>query len=196
VFFVSKDSSLNKAHVQHLEARLLSLAKSAKQCKIDNSQEPLPPTLSEAETADVESFLLDILGIFPLLGLGIFEKTETKKKPTQLLIIESKGIKASGYEDAKGFVVCQGSKGAGEATSSARQNTIQMRKDLLEQGVLVESGTQLVFTQDHVFTSPSLAACVVLGSSVNGRIEWRTPAGLTLKELQAQSTENGEATDV
>jgi hypothetical protein len=48
VFFVAKDDSLNKAHVQHLEARLLALAKLAKQCKIDNKQEPIPPTLAIA----------------------------------------------------------------------------------------------------------------------------------------------------
>ena len=41
VFFVAKDDSLNKAHVQHLEAELLRLAKEAKQCKLDNNQEPL-----------------------------------------------------------------------------------------------------------------------------------------------------------
>src|SRR6478609_6934671 len=74
VFFVSKDNSLNKAHVQHLESRLLQLAKAAKQCKIATTPGPLPPTLSEAETADVESYMLDMLSIFPLLGLGVFEK--------------------------------------------------------------------------------------------------------------------------
>jgi hypothetical protein len=108
VFFVSNDSSLNKAHVQHLESRLLQLAKAAKQCKIDNAQGSLPPTLSEAETADVESYLLDMLSIFPLLGLGVFEKTESPKKKANLVYIESKGIKAVGYEHAKGFVVNKG----------------------------------------------------------------------------------------
>ena len=110
MFFVAKDDSLNKAHVQFLEAQLLQLAKAAKQCNIDNNQVPQPPTLSEAETAFVESFLQDILSIFPLLGLGVFEKTETIRKPIELLTIESKGIKASGYEDAKGFVVVGGSQ--------------------------------------------------------------------------------------
>ena len=55
VFFVTKDNSLNKAHVQLLESRLLSLARIAKQSNIDNHQEALPPTLSEAETPDMES---------------------------------------------------------------------------------------------------------------------------------------------
>ena len=34
VFFVTKDSSLNKAHVQRMEWRLIELAKDAKQCKL------------------------------------------------------------------------------------------------------------------------------------------------------------------
>ncbi|MFN5899018.1 MAG: GIY-YIG nuclease family protein, partial [Planctomyces sp.] len=106
VFFVAKDDSLNKAHVQHLESELLRLAKEAKQCRLDNSQEPLPPTLSEADTVFVESFLQDIVSIFPLLGLGVFEKTvTTTKKPSEFLHIESKGIRATGFEDARGFVV-------------------------------------------------------------------------------------------
>ena len=53
VFFVTKDSSLNKAHVKYLESHLLELATIAKQCKLDNTGSSLPPTLSEAETADM-----------------------------------------------------------------------------------------------------------------------------------------------
>ena len=52
VFFVSKDNSLNKAYVKHLESRLLKLATTAKQCKLDNNQTSLRPSLSKAETAD------------------------------------------------------------------------------------------------------------------------------------------------
>src|SRR5947209_13075917 len=88
VFFVAKDDSLNKAHVQHLESELLRLAKEAKQSKLDNGQGAIAPTLSEAELALADSFLQDILSVFPLLGLGVFEKTVTAvKKPGDLLTI-------------------------------------------------------------------------------------------------------------
>lgn len=40
IFFTTKDHSLNKAHVQHLEARLHELARDAKQCNLDNIQCP------------------------------------------------------------------------------------------------------------------------------------------------------------
>tara|TARA_A100001391_G_scaffold191538_1_gene164958 strand:- start:2706 stop:3605 length:900 start_codon:yes stop_codon:yes gene_type:complete len=192
VFFVTKDTSLNKAHVKHLESRLLELAKTAKQCKLDNTGSSLPPTLSEAERADMESFLLDILSIFPLLGLSVFEKTETTKKPQDLYYIESKGIKATGYEDAKGFVVCSGSQLVKEEQRTIHNYMSTQRKDLLEQGVVEEKGQHYVFSQDQVFGSPSTAAGVILGRTANGRIEWKTSAGTTLKQMQEKVS---DATD-
>jgi hypothetical protein len=193
VFFVAKDDSLNKAHVQHLESELLRLAKEAKQCKLDNSQEPLPPTLSEADTVFVESFLQDIVSIFPLLGLGVFEKTVTKtKKPSDLLSIDSKGIKASGYEDAKGFVVVKGSQLVKDEVQSIHQYMSTLRRDLLAQGVIVVNGQTYVFAQDQVFGSPSTAAGVILGRTANGRIEWKNSEGKTLKQLQVAVTADTE----
>ncbi len=190
VFFVTKDSSLNKAHVKHLESRLLELAKAAKQCKLDNTGSSLQPTLSEAERADVESFLLDMLSIFPLLGLGVFEKTKTKGKPKNLMFIESKGIKASGYEDAKGFVVREGSQLVKDEVPSIHQYMTTLRNDFIEQGVIIENGQHLVFTQDQVFSSPSTAAGVILGRTANGRIEWKTKEGTTLKDIQSANAES------
>ena len=79
----------------------------------------LAPTLSEAERDDVESFLLDMLNIFPLLGLGVFEKTGTTKvSKKNLLHIKAKGIEAAGYEDLKVFVVTSGAGMCAEETPS------------------------------------------------------------------------------
>lgn len=190
VFFVAKDDSLNKAHVQHLESELLRLAKEAKQSKLDNGQGAVAPTLSEAELALADSFLQDILSIFPLLGLGVFEKTvTTAKKPGDLLTIESKGIKASGYEDAKGFVVVKGSQLVKVETNTIHQYMSTLRKDLLAQGVIVDQGQYYAFTQDQVFTSPSTAAGVILGRTANGRIEWKNSDGKTLKQLQTAAAD-------
>ena len=186
VFFMAKDDSLNKAHVQHLEAELLRLASEAKQCKLDNGQGAAAPTLAEAELALADSFLQDILSIFPLLGLGVFEKTvTTTTKPADLLTIDSKGVRASGYEDAKGFVVLKGSELAKAETNTIHQFLSTLRKDLLAQGVIVDKGQTLAFAQDQVFPSPSTAAGVILGRSANGRIEWKNSEGKTLKQLQA-----------
>jgi hypothetical protein len=50
------------------------MARQAKRAALDNMNAPQKPALSEAETADAESFLANVLSIFPLLGLTAFEK--------------------------------------------------------------------------------------------------------------------------
>ncbi len=192
VFFVSKDNSLNKAHVQRMECRLIELAQAAKQCKLDNGNCPTEPTLSEAEAADVESFLVDVLSIFPLIGLGVFEKTEAKRSTRDLLWIESKGIKASGFESPGGFVVCKGSQAVKDEVPSIQRYVATLRKDLFEQGVIAANEQHFAFTQDHVFTSPSTAAGVICGGPGNGMILWKSPEGITLKELQARAASTSE----
>ena len=57
----------------------------------------------------------------------------------------------------------------------------------MEQGVFSDNGEHFIFTQDHVFNSPSTAAGVILGRSAKGRIEWKNKEGKTLKEIQALS---------
>lgn len=187
IFFVTKDSSLNKAHVQRLECRLLEFAREAKQCRLDNNTCPTPPSLSEADTADVDCFLLDMLSIFPLLNLSVFERVTPTAGSHETLSIDAKGLKATGYEDAKGFVVCQGSQFVKEEANAVPAHIAAMRKDLIETGLLFDAGNFFRLTQNHVFTSPSTAASAILGNSSNGRILWKASNGKTLKELQTQA---------
>lgn len=192
VFFVSKDDSLNKAHARYLEFQLIELAESAKQSKLDNEQQPRPPKLSEVEKANTESFLLDMLSIFPLLGLmNVFEKTEEMQKPSNLLRLEAKGIKATGYEDVRGFVVCKGSQSTKNEVPSLLEhlpNVVTVRKDLLEQGVVRKGEEYNVFAQDYVFKTPSGAANVLLGRTENGLTAWKNAEGKTLRELRTAAT--------
>lgn len=185
VFFVSKDRSLNKAHVQHLEAQLVRIAKEAKRSFFDNLKEPQKPSLSEAEIADVESFLEDMLSIFPLLGLSAFQKVASVKgNKHHLLTIESKGIKVTGYESPEGFIVKDGSQAVKTEVPSIHHYMSVLRHELLASGVLKDIGPAYLFTQDYFFNSPSTAAGVVLGRTANGRIEWKNSKGETLKSIQ------------
>jgi len=184
VFFVAKDDSLNKAHVQHLESQLLTFARNAKLCKLNNETEPNPPTLSEADTVFVESFLRDITSIFPLLNLNVFEIAVVSAGAKEFLYLEAKGVKATCYEDAKGFIVLKGSEAVLGETNSIHQYMSTIRKDLIDKGVLAISGAKYIFTQDYTFNSPSTASGVVLGRASNGREAWKNNKGIMLKELQ------------
>jgi hypothetical protein len=193
IFFTTKDNSLNKAHVQFLESRLHQLAKDAKQSRLDNLQSPTPPTLTEAEQADMEGFLLDMLPIFPLVGLSVLETPEPRKTERTLLHIESKGIKATGYEDSKGFIVKLGSQIFGTERNSCPESIKSLRQDLVEQTIVERNGEHFVFKTDYAFNSPSTAAAVIQGGSANGRVEWKTKDGRTLKAVQEAGVEDVQA---
>ena len=190
VCFVAAGAQLNKAHVQFLEANLLRLARAAKRVPLDNANSPTEPTLSEADRADMQVFLQNMLGMLPVLGVQAFEQdAPAAVAAAPLLGCRGKGVVASGYESTQGFVVRAGSQAVGEAVPSMQQHVRGMydvRQALIGNGVLAPAseGAGLRFTQDFVFTSPSTAAAVVLGRSANGRIEWKDAQGRTLKELQ------------
>jgi hypothetical protein len=186
VAFTSKDQNLNKAHVQFLESRLIGLARTAKRCTLDNANNPQAPSLSEADAAEVEGFLADVLLCLPVLGYGFFEAAPSSRpaRPEFVLSARAKGVSAQGYESTTGFVVRAGSLAASTEVRSIHAYLTELRRSLLEQGVLANRGDHLEVTQDYAFASPSTAAGVLLGRAANGRVEWRTRDGRTLKWIQ------------
>lgn len=195
VAFTSTNEGLNKAHVRYLESRLLELAKAANQWSLDNGTAPSPPPLSEADRADAEWFLQEMLVIFPLLGIDAFESAASQARgeshnpdSEQTLVLEERGAKATGREVGDGFIVFKGSRARVTEVASIHKYMSDLRRQLQERGVLVEEGDGLVFTQDYRFGSPSSAAGVLVGASANGRLAWRDTEGRTLKVLQQAQT--------
>ncbi|MAS08857.1 GIY-YIG nuclease family protein [Salinisphaera sp.] len=197
VAFTSTNEGLNKGHVRYLESRLLGLAKAANQWALDNGTFPGPPPLNEADRADAEWFLAEMLIIFPLLGIDAFESATDQaraeparfQQPRVELQLNERGAQARGREVADGFVVLEGAKARASETDSIHDYMRDLREQLLGRGVLVPEGDHLRFTQDFRFTSPSSAAGVLVGGSANGRICWKDRSGRTLKALQEARAE-------
>ena len=181
VAFTSKDQSLNKAHVQHLEARLVQLATEAKRCELDNTNVPQMPSLSDADKADAELYLADMLLCLPVVGVSFFEKPQGPTGKSRELFLSAKGIQARGYEGPGGFVVRSGSQAVKNEVASIHTYLSDLRKALLNQDIFEDTGTAYRLAQDYIFTSPSTAAGVLLGRSANGRTEWKDAERQSLK---------------
>jgi hypothetical protein len=125
-----------------------------------------------------------MLLIYPVLGVLAFQKAEELPSKSVRLYLTGKDTKAEGTETSEGFVVYAGSIGRLEAVPSIHAYGAQMREALIEKGVFVVDGPHLRLTEDHVFPSPSTAAMVLLGRTSNGRVEWKSSDGTTLKRLQ------------
>lgn len=190
VCFVAAPGQLNKAHVQFLESNLVRLAKAAKRVPLDNGNHPAEPSLSEADQADMQVFLDNMLGMLPVLGVNAFERPAALAvSASPILGCRGKGIEARGYETSQGFVVKAGSHAVLQAVPSMQEHVrgfYDRRQELISNGVLIPDEDRYRFSQDFSFSSPSLAAAVVLGRSANGRIEWKDAQGCTLRELQAR----------
>lgn len=188
VFFVAP-GQLNKAHVQFLESQLINRAYLAKRVQLDNGNKPAEPTLSEADRADMNVFLSNILGMLPVLGVHAFEQSPalTSMDLAPGLLCQGNGAKAQGRDTPQGFVIEAGSTAVLNEVPSLKSyfpSVIELRSELLKNGVLVEEAGFLKFTQAYTFSSPSYASSVILGRSSNGRTDWRDAAGKTLKEIQ------------
>jgi len=101
-----------------------------------------------------------------------------------LLTIQGKGVSARGRLEGDGFIVLSHSQAVLNGAPHLKGLGVQLRAQLLEQGVLVRADDHLAFTRDSAFPSPSLAAVVVLGRSANGWVEWRDEQGCYLRDLR------------
>ena len=206
--FVSKDTHLNKAHVQYLEGRMWSLAKDANRCVLDNGNQPHMPTLSPADRAFAEHYLKNLQMCLSAVGVHEFESIGTafeQASHAEAEIVEGavdytltrQGADAKGYDGVgDGFVVVKGSlarKSEAEGfAADMKSSAPRKRRELIEIGVLVEDEDHpdhLVLKQDYPFNSPSQAAGVMVAGSVNGRDYWMK-GNLTLKQWQAQQVGN------
>ena len=193
VAFTSTNEGLNKAHVRYLESRLVGLAKAANQWGLDNGTVPAPPPLSEADIADAEWFLQEMLVIFPLLGIDAFEDAATQARggsrassDSETLYLNERGAKGTGREVGDGFIVFSGSRARVTEVPSIHEYLHDLRRQLQDRGVLADDGDAWVFAQDFRFGSPSTAAGVLVGGNANGRRSWKDERGRSLKQLQSE----------
>lgn len=86
IAFVSNSGGLNRAHVTWLEWALVHRATKAGRCHLDNGNAPQEPGLTEAEKADTQAFLNEILQILPLVGVHAFEFPKAVASPKTSVI--------------------------------------------------------------------------------------------------------------
>jgi hypothetical protein len=191
IVFVSKDENLTKAHVRYLENRLLAEAAQINRFTLEQNQAG-GSKLPESDREDMEVFLARIRQLLPVLGSDILTpiaQPAAKAQPGGVLYCRIKGAEGRGQRAANGFVIFHGSTAVLEERPSAENYPYVMaqRKQLIAEGVLTEKNGFLVFTRDAEFSSPSAAAAVIHGGSVNGLTAWKTESGKSLRQLDEQA---------
>lgn len=184
VVVISKDNVLNKAHVKYLENKFYNLASDSKRASIINSTVPTCSSISEFDEAMLEEFIENSKLLVNTLGYKVFEKVDSSvvdKELDLMYIRAARGANAKGFLVSDGFLVVKDSRIAFDTTASMPDSLVKFRSRLVEKGIV---GADFVFQNDYIFTSPSLAASVVMGRSANGRTEWKTIDGRCIKDIE------------
>lgn len=191
IVFTTTGTPRNKAEIRYLEARLLELAREHKRCRLQNKTKSQRPGLSEADTAEMEGYLEELLSLLPVLGIDVFRPGETASPDQRLYYLKVKGCDATGFETSTGFQVLKDSIARAEPTQSLRDhfpNYVRKREQLIADGMLLEAASGYRFVHDYEFTSPTQASAVCAARASNGLDDWKDGDGLSIKENRAKAT--------
>ncbi len=208
VILTSKDSNLTKAHARYLESRFITLATQAGRAKLVNNTNPDPTPLPEADISDMEYYVTQSQIVLPALGVNLLRTKSadsdrkadgrntdgtTPSSPLFCMQIPGGGVAYAQEIDGEFTVLKESEARSKWASTSNLKSGSHARKDhreaLLASGILsrLDNG-KLVFSDNYVFSSPSAAASVVVGTeSKNGRVAWKVKdSDITYGEWQTR----------
>lgn len=182
IAITSKSQQFTKSHVKFLEWYCYQEAKKSSRYEIENSTIPNKPHITESVEADLLDYFETIQILVSTLGYPVFDELRTSDKKD---IIYCKGNTGSGEGEytEDGLVVFKGSKCNANETKSAQGWIINLRKKLIDKGILVKEDNVYVFSSDYKFKTPTGGAVVILGRSANGWTAWKYKNGKTLDEV-------------
>ena len=201
ILVTSAANNLHKAHVKYLEARLVELARQARQFLVENGNTPPRSSLSEAASINMEQFLEHILLVLPAIRVdGFLLKTrfqvadaEPPKHPSAAptamfeLKTPKHRVAATALLKDGEFIVKAGSIGRASWEGTPTHSYRPLFDELAASGVFSLQGNQRVFVNSYAFKSPSAAGAVLNGRATNGPESWRLTggSGKTYKEWEA-----------
>lgn len=182
ILITTSANNLHKAHVRYLEARLIAIARDVGAAPLENGNQPGGASLSEADTANMESFL-DTLGmVLPAIRVDLFlskkrnevaapDHNQDNDETVFECVLSKHDIHATAVLNDGEIIVQKGSRVRAKWAGDRTEKTYywKLHDKLIADGT-IQNG---MMTSDYAFGSPSSAAAVVIGRSAKGPSSWR-----------------------
>jgi hypothetical protein len=202
ILFTSKDDNITKSHIKYLESRLIEITKETERYLLENSNSPSLSSLPLPDRDAMEEFINNIKLLNGVLGHKFLESqisnklekkiipTDITNKETQIdkeeeieLNLNVKNITAKAVQTDEGIVVLAGSQVSESPSENFGYKTL--RNELIQDGTIQETPNgPFIFAKKYLFASPSAAAAVIVGYSINGRRTWKDKNGRTLSQIE------------
>lgn len=188
VVFTNNDNSLGPTEICYLEHRFCTIAKDAKRYEVKNGNDPNPGNVKEDKESVLEEFIEYAKLVMAILGHKVFVPKSVKVSATedQLFYVGKKSDKekkTTGKRTSEGFLVLAGSYINHDISDSLNSGYKNLRKKYAS---LIQSDN--ILKEDILFTSPSGASSFALGRNSDGRTDWKTENGKSLKEVEDEKT--------
>lgn len=197
VMFTTSDNSWGPTEISYLENKFTKLAIRTGRYTVKNGNEPNPGNVTEEKEAELEVYIEQFKLMLGILGYKIFvplvktpEPVEEDREDRELMLTltrkitrSHKVIEAYCKQTDEGFVVLAGSQ-IEETDAEAIPDTIKKLRARCRQNNEIKDG---VLTKNYLFKSPSYAASFILGITTNGKTDWKTADGVSLKTLEERT---------
>lgn len=185
---VSLTNSLTNTHASYLEWLSIKQATQGGRYTLENGNggaRPYTPAPLQADCHEIHDTAAILLAT---LGHPVFEpvvQPSGSSTEREMYFCNSSDSVGRGFYTEEGFVVLKGSSGRAEMVPSyAAGPGAKVRGRFVTQEVIKQEGDRMVFQKDHLFSSPSSAAHVLMGRAANGWVEWKNSKGEALDALR------------
>ena len=193
VMFTTSGNSWGPTEISYLENKFTNLAIDTNRYKVQNGNDPNPGNVTEEKEAELEIYVEQFKIMLGVLGYRIFvplvktPESVVEERDDELILGLSRKIKRSQRNieayckrTNEGFVVLAGSQ-IEETDSGSIPDAIKELRERCKQNNEIKDG---VLTRNYLFKSPSYAASFVLGMTTNGKVDWKTEDGTSLKMIE------------
>ena len=183
VIFTGRD--LNKALIRYLENRFVEVARNCNGYHVLTKNTYRNTVLKESQIAVMEEFADNVKILINALGYKVLEPIVQNGKDlsdieTEKLYLNVGGVSAVGLVTTEGFVVLKGATVNEKSSTSLSTGIRKLREEKFAEGKV----SNLITTEDILFSSSSAAADFILGYSASGPRSWKAKDGRLLKEIE------------
>jgi hypothetical protein len=195
ICFSSKDENLTVSHAKYLEQKIVNHIGNVSEYRLINKKEGSLINLPKMVQDEMDTYYDNMKIILPTLGYSILH-LDSKVDSIQSIRINSFSLNIGGFRaisklTSNGIEVQQGSDMNIAETPSLSGSYSNLRKTLIDRSIVKFVNNKLKFVENYEFPSPSTAAAIILGYSINGRTAWKNQQGKTIKELEEEKIELG-----
>lgn len=183
LFMSNTGGELTIAQHKYIEYKTIIEARKIGRFKVENGKTPNKPSISDGRMVEAERIMESIKSILSILGFKVLVPIERESEGIEVKI-KYGGVDARGEYKNGEVIVIEGSELDKETTDGFEERYGLQRKELVEDGTIVEKDEKLVFNKDHPFDSPSQAANIIAGTRLNGWEYWVDEDGKSLNELE------------